>query len=407
MTQQVAQLRILMVTNNYRPYSGGVVSSIDATTDELRSQGHQVTIVTLDFVSDNSKTPEDIARPDVIRLFCPVKFRYKKNHMAIPWRAYKQLEDIIHTSNPTVIHVHHPFLLGKWAAQLARAHHIPVVFTYHTLYEHYVHYVPLPAKLVALFIAQSVHNFCNSIDGIIVPSRWVHTKLIESKIVTPVRVIPSGLQKHFMQRKFLKKRALSTHIDLLYVGRFTQEKNVTFILDAYAHFIKNTQNKYTSRKYTSRLLLAGYGAEYEQLRTYAYDILQLSDEQIQFSLKPKKEQLIAYYQQAHFLLFSSVSDSQGLVIAEAMAAGTPVISVNGPGQSDSIEHNKNGFFVDTPEQMAQMILEGIIDTERYEQLQKGAWETAQRYSISSTTSELISFYQKFIPINKKSHQNLK
>src|SRR5436189_6357245 len=100
-------MRIIFVTNNYTPYSGGLVSSIDATVQELRAQGHNVLIITLNFLGDLHK-----AENDLIRITCPIRFMYKKNHMAIPWRPTHELLSIAKQFSPDIIHVHHPFLLG-------------------------------------------------------------------------------------------------------------------------------------------------------------------------------------------------------------------------------------------------------------------------------------------------------
>ncbi len=107
---------ILFVTNNYTPYSGGVVSSIFLHTTALRKQGHTVTIATLDFLNTHHQQQEE----HVIRLYCPIRWIMNTNHMAIPWQATKQLEHLIATLQPTIIHVHHPFLLGTAASRVAR-----------------------------------------------------------------------------------------------------------------------------------------------------------------------------------------------------------------------------------------------------------------------------------------------
>src|SRR5579872_5344972 len=133
-------MRILFVTNNYTPYSGGIVSSIDATVHALYAKGHDVLLVTLDFFGVAVSEHKYIVRiPTIFR------FMYKSNHMAIPWRATYELLSLAQTYSPDIIHVHHPFLLGKSGLDVAHILGIPCVFTYHTLYEQYAHYVPVPS----------------------------------------------------------------------------------------------------------------------------------------------------------------------------------------------------------------------------------------------------------------------
>src|SRR6266404_2396469 len=128
-------MRIFFVTNNYTPYSGGVIHAITATTDALRAQGHEVFIITLDFLGKPDKPQAD---PDyVIRIACPIKFMYKTNYMAIPWRPTHAIKQLIQQYKPDIIHVHHPFLLGVSALHAAQTYNIPCIFTYHTMYEDY------------------------------------------------------------------------------------------------------------------------------------------------------------------------------------------------------------------------------------------------------------------------------
>src|SRR5688572_25186753 len=118
---------IFFITNNYTPYSGGVVHAINATVKGLQDQGHIVFIITLTFLPNHSNDPECF-----IRLSCPIRFSYKNNHMALPWRPNYQLEQLIKKYKPDIFHIHHPFLLGKSALYVARKNKIPCIFTYHT-----------------------------------------------------------------------------------------------------------------------------------------------------------------------------------------------------------------------------------------------------------------------------------
>src|SRR5579863_5217442 len=154
-------MRIFFVTNYYTPYSGGVTQSIIAITDALRTQGHEVFIITLDF------EPKTKSAPNVIRVPCPIRFMYKKNYMAIPWRPTYFITQLLRQYKPDIVHVQHPFLLGTSGLRAARACNIPCVFTYHTMYEDYAHYVPLPHRFTKKLISSAVRRFCNNVDGII------------------------------------------------------------------------------------------------------------------------------------------------------------------------------------------------------------------------------------------------
>src|SRR5579871_1462111 len=185
-------MRIIFVTNNYIPYSGGVVQSINATADELRAQGHEVFIITLDFLGKKSHDPEY-----VIRIASPITFIYKKNYMAIPWRPTHAIDLLVQKYKPDIIHIHHPFLLGASALRVARKYTIPCIFTYHTMYEKYAHYIPLAGTLIQSLIAKTVLALCKNVTAIIAPSTAIKQYLVSHGIQRPIAIIPSPLRTIF------------------------------------------------------------------------------------------------------------------------------------------------------------------------------------------------------------------
>ena len=187
------KLRIVLVTNNYTPYSGGVVSSIDALTTQLMACGHEVFIITLDFLGNHHDDP-----PHVIRVPSLFRFRYRGNHMAVPWMPTRHLLRILKTLRPTVVHMQHPFFLCVYALKVARMLSIPCVFTYHTIYEQYAHYIPFYQPIVRAIVRKNVLSFCRRVDHIIAPSRAIRDYLLQKKITTPITIIPSGLLYLFL-----------------------------------------------------------------------------------------------------------------------------------------------------------------------------------------------------------------
>ena len=185
--------------------------------------------------------------------------------MAIPWRPGAYLAHLMHEIKPDIVHLHHPFLLGVAGLASARKQGIPVVFTYHTMYEKYAHYVPILGQLTAPLIARNVLSFCKKVDGILVPSTGIKQFLEDRHIDVPMMTIPSGVRTHYLACKRNFNEQLHKPFRLLYVGRLTKEKNIPFLLDMFA---KLERGKYT-------LTLVGSGSEARQCKHYAFERLRL------------------------------------------------------------------------------------------------------------------------------------
>lgn len=372
-------MRILFVTNNYTPYSGGVIQSITATTQALRAQGHDVRIVTLSFLNTKQDDPEY-----VIRIACPIKFMYKKNHMAIPWRPTHAIDHIVHDYKPDIIHVHHPFLLGVSALHVASKYTIPCIFTYHTIYEYHAHYIPLPRQLSQPIIRTATHQFCKRVDGIIAPSSSVKNYLISQKIRTPISIIPSPIRPCFAVSSSQHKNN-NKLFSLLLVSRFVPEKNITFVFDV----MKLLPDEFT-------ITLVGYGVDYEKMKLLAYNTLKFSPKRVRFIHQPNEQKLLNTYQKADLFIFPSTVDTQGIVLAESMSQGVPVVAVDGPGQRDIIENGINGFIIKDAADAAEKISAIAHDPELFGQLVIGARTTAQKYHANQIAQELTYLYTEYI-----------
>lgn len=371
-------MTIFMVTNNYTPYSGGVVSSVQVAAHELRKRGHRVVIVTLDFLGN------DAQEVDVVRLVCPIRFGYRSNRMALPWRPYQQLKALAQQYSPAIIHVHHPFLLGVAAQRVARDLQIPVVFTYHTLYEQYLHYLPIPERLSAAVMLNRIRSFCHTVDAVIVPSNSIK-KHIAQQHGRDAAIVSSGIRTCFVAREKPLAKRTRARVELLCVCRFTQEKNITVLFD----MLKRLGSGY-------RLTLIGYGEQQTFLEQYASEFLQLPADQVQFIIKPEKEIIAAMYRMADLFVFASLSETQGLVLAEAMAAGTPVIALRGPGVVDIVRDGVNGYCVNSADEMATKIKQVMGDTELHARLQAGAYEAARDYYPEVATQKLLEVYESLL-----------
>lgn len=372
-------MKIAIITNNYKPYSGGVVSSITTFADQLKKIGCDVSIITLDFLSSNSEQEEY-----VFRVPTQIKFLYHNNHMAVPLRADKYIFEVIKKISPDIIHSQHPFLLGSSALKTARILNIPIVFTYHSQYEQYSHYLPFPFNLAKPVIKNIALSYCKKVNGIIAPSNSVKEILTANKISGNIEIISSGISSIFFNKIFEIKN-WSNKFNLLYVGRFTKEKNIQFLLNVFSCL------DYSKYKFN----LVGYGSEIENLKNHAIN-LGIPKKNIEFIEKPSKDRLAQIYKDSNLFIFSSKTETQGLVLAEAMASSNPVIALDASGSKDIIKNNINGFLINSEQEMIEKIIAVTENLQLYNELCKGAWLTAQDYKIEISTERLLNFYKVFL-----------
>jgi glycosyltransferase involved in cell wall biosynthesis len=370
-------MKIVFITNNFTPYSAGVVSSIKATISALQKYGHKVTVITLDF---DGKQHDDL--PYVHRLICPIKFYHRQNPIGLPWRALQQIDKIMQVELPDVVHSHHPFGLGWHAQKIAHMYNVPIVFTHHTMYEDFSHYVPFYQPLVKQITNSLVIKYCNDVDHIIAPSSAVKNMLQSKKIITPVTCLPSPIIKLFEdQEQQVQVPYKKGPFKLIAVSRFVPEKNLHALLDLMKLLPRNVT-----------LILVGYGILYTKLKSYAFDELHLETDRVTFLYKPEKPLLQKAYQAAHCFLFTSKTDTQGLVLAESMSCSTPVIALDGPGQRDIVVDGVNGFIVDDLTQMAKVIKKLMHSPKLYKELQEGAYATSRKYTTFAIGHQLNELY---------------
>lgn len=378
-------MRIAFVTNNYTPYSGGVVSSIDFFKKGLEAAGHKVYVITLDFAN---KPLNESA--DIIRIKGDINFFYNNNPISIPIKLDSEVKKIIEDLNIDIIHSHHPFFIGNAALYASNSLKIPIVFTHHTFYEHYAHNIPIPETISAPIIKQLDIKYCNKVDHIIAPGTATKKYLIENKIITPISIIPTGINDSFYAnpKNKLKDRA-NKKLKLITVSRFTKEKNIPFLINV---FSKLDQSEFEFN-------IVGFGTEEDNLKNLI-NSLQITKESIKFTIKPKKEDLINLYKESDLFLFASQSDTQGIVLAEAMASGCPIVSIEGPGQSDIVLNGINGFLIDTENDMVEKINQIKNNQDLLNKLSLNAFKKSHDYTEEHITKQISDLYKNIIEKSK-------
>jgi glycosyltransferase involved in cell wall biosynthesis len=368
-------MKILMVSNNYYPYTGGVARSVDVTMKMLKEQGHDVKLITYDF------TGNAILEPDIVRVRCPLRFKYRGKIIPISWGAERLIRQYVGEYKPDIIHIHHPFLLGIYALHAAWKHSIPVIFTHHTMYENYIHYMPCAHRFIRWYLPFYMCMFYKRLSGIIAPSQAVH-RHIEVLTNKPCEVIPSSVDPLYINAPSTKD--LFDHnrpLRLMTASRLVPEKNIEQLLYAASLL-----------KIPFQFVICGDGYIRKRLEHLAYQEYKFSPENIVFKGELDSQELAQQYRSADIFIFASQSETQGLVIGEAMACGTPVIAFRGPGVEDALAHG-GGVLVNTVEEMASIIENLYDDFQQLTILRQESHHYAQQFYPEQCISNIINFYK--------------
>ncbi len=377
-------MNIGVFTDSYKPYLSGVVRSIDTFAGEFEAMGHQVYIFAPAY-------PHYVQRTGNIFRFRSIRSpTHPGFSLAIP--ISPRLLATARALALDVVHVHSPFLLGRLGARLARRLQVPLVFTYHTRYDQYVHYVPLAAEPSRRAVLAWVSTFAKQCDSVVVPSQRMREELRQQGIFTRIEVIPTGIDPLRFQHG--DPRYLREHLGLgpdalilLYSGRLGREKNVDFLLYAMQHVVRARSNSY--------LILAGAGPDRIRLEREAAT-LGLA-RHVRFLGAVTEKVLVDCYAGADVFVFASTSETQGLVVLEAMASGLPVVAVHGPGVEDTIVDGRSGLLVPpSPRTFAAEVLELASNPSRRAAMGAAARQQANLFSARVMAEKLLHLYQSLV-----------
>lgn len=375
-----------MMTNTYLPHVGGVARSVSTFAEEYRQRKHQVLVIAPEF---EGKPLTKRAAAIVERVAAIQNFNGSDFSVRLPLAA--TLSDRLDAFQSDIIHTHHPFLLGDTALRVAATKNVPVIFTHHTRYEDYTHYVPFdsPAlKQVAINLSTEFANLC---DGVIAPSESI-AKLIKKRGVTsPIRVVPTGIDVETFASgdgaRFRKKFKIPAKAFVVgHLGRLAPEKNLGYLAEAVALFVKKTP--------TARFLVVGGGPSEDAIKaTFAKHG---AASQLILAGKHSGRSLADAYNAMDVFAFASFSETQGMVLAEAMAAGRPVVALNASGVREVMRHGKNGFMLParTPAKTFAAHLARLqAEPKLRRAFSKEARRTAEDFSKEHCAELALAFYE--------------
>jgi len=379
-------MNIIMMTNTYVPMVGGVARSVESYTRALRARGHYVVVVAPEF-EGMPEHEEDVIRVPAIQRFNGSDFSVR---LPIPALVSVRLKDY----DPDLIHAHHPFLMGDTALRAAAARGVPLAFTHHTMYERYTHYVPGDSPVMQRFAIDMATEYANLCDQVIAPSASIADILKERGVTTPIAALPTGIDPdRFAKgdgRAFRRQHGIPDDATVVgHVGRLAEEKNLALLARAVArgvalnpswHFLvvgdgpaaADIRAIFTERDLVGRLHLVG-----------SRDGSALAD---------------AYHAMDAFA-FASQSETQGMVLAEAMTAGVPVVAVDAPGAREVVRDGENGRLLEgeDAERFAEALREVAgLTGKRRRAMQRAARQTAESFALQRCTDRLESIYREVV-----------
>jgi glycosyltransferase involved in cell wall biosynthesis len=386
-------MNICMFTNTYLPHVGGVANSVSRFTKDLCLMGHDVLVIapTYPRIEALPQDENNVLRVPAIQNFNGSDFSVR---IPLPFIIDEKIDEFV----PDVIHSHHPYLLGDAAIRAARRRNLPIVFTHHTLYERYTHYVSEDSEVMERFAANLSTEYANLCSHVIAPSESIARLIQRRGVATPVTVVPTGVDIEFFgsgrRNEGRRAHAIPDNAEVVgHVGRLAPEKNIPFLAEAVARYIKNAPNTYfmvvgdgPSKKIISRI--------FEAAETTKRLIL---------AGKKSGQDLADAYAAMDIFVFASKTETQGMVLTEAMAAGTPVIAIDAAGAREVVDDGKNGRLL--PEDASIHSFADAIENffrhhDTTKQWKKEALDTAKRFDRELCAESLLNIYQALI---KKGH----
>lgn len=381
-------MNILMMTNTYKPIVGGLEKSVESFASEFRNRGHQVIIVAPEY--KDAQEEEGVLRIPSIQNINNTDYSLE---IPIPGIMREKLGEW----KPDLVHAHHPFLIGDTALRMAHAYGVPLVFTHHTLYEQNAHYVPGDPEAVKRFVIELSTGYANLADQVFAPSQSVLQMLVSRGVQSPIDVVPTGIDvKRFQKGSgalLRKKFKIPARAFVLgHLGRLAREKN----LEAVA---KGAIQMMSAHK-SAHFLIVGRGP-YEETLKEMFNKAGLS-ERVHFAGSQTGQNLIDAYHAMNVFVFASHSETQGLVLVEAMAAGVPVVAVDAPGVREVVKDQVNGRLLsnDNEFDMAQAIAWiRKLDAPSRKKIKQECFKTAEEFSMANTSKKALELYLALVVSN--------
>lgn len=360
-------MKIAYFTDTYEPQINGVVTSIKLSAQHLRKNGHEVYIFCPSGSRKNKYT---------LPIFSKQFKNYPEYKVSFPFfDLIKKVKEI----KPDVFHIHTPATIGVAGLTIAKLLDIPIVTTYHTLLKDYMSYIT-SEKLGNQFVDTYTSWFFNRCSIIISPSTPIKKILIKNGIKKPIIILPTPIDASIINKKSKRKNRKFT---ILHVGRLCKEKRIEIVLDAF---------KDVSEKIDARLVITSTGPDEKKLKNLARS-LNIS-KNVKFTGYLPVERLKELYSTADVFVTASDTETQGLVILEAMVNGCPVIARNALGFKDVIKNRKNGILFDKKNELSEKIIMLFKNKKLRDKLIKKGFKTAGELNSENYIKNMEKIYRE-------------
>jgi 1,2-diacylglycerol 3-alpha-glucosyltransferase len=379
-------MRVLFISDVYFPRVNGVSTSILTFRNDLAAAGVETLLVAPAYPD---RAPPD---PGVLRIASAGVPRDPEDRR-MRWGALRAALEPLAAQRFDLVHIQTPFVAHYAGIGFARRQRIPVIATYHTFFEEYLHhYVPLmPRPLGRVLARRFTRSQCSQLDAIVVPSEPMRALLLEYGVTTRTQVIPTGLPaERYVQGDGARFRAsFGIPTDrplLLYVGRVAHEKNIEFLMHSFVAVRRARPD--------AMLAIAGEGPARSHLEGLAVE-LGIAPHTHFIGYLDRERGLADCYAAADVFVFASRTETQGLVLLEALAQGRPVVSTAVLGTASILQPNCGArVAAEKPDAFAQTVLDVLEDPQRAAKLSAQARPYAQSWASANMARRLAELYRE-------------
>jgi 1,2-diacylglycerol 3-alpha-glucosyltransferase len=385
-------LRVLYVSDVYFPRVNGVSTSIQTFRRELAALGHATTLVAPAYGS----APAD--EQDIVRV-ASRRVPFDPEDRAMRWRQLARVGLALDARHFDLVHVQTPFFAHYAGVRFARRWGVPCVATYHTLFEEYLHHYArfAPRRATRAMARDFSRRQCGDVDAIVVPSTAMRETLHRYGVGRRTEIIPTGIPLGEIAggdgARFRRTHGITPERSVLaYVGRVAFEKNIDFLLRALVRVREKVSDVL--------LVVCGEGPALAALRTLARDA-GIADNVRFVGYLDRTTALLDCYRAADALVFASRTETQGLVLLEAMALGVPVVSTAVMGTRDIVGPGKGALVAEDSEQdFAEKVIHLLKDSALRQRLAAEAWDYARLWSAPALALRLQGFYLSLVDAHR-------